>query len=108
MKTSILHALSEKPFRYLWIGEVFTQISINLFNFFLILVVFQQTHSNTAVSGTVISFIVPPIIFGSLAGVYVDRWDKKKVLIITNLLRALLLVLLALFLKNLFAIYLFS
>lgn len=108
MKTSILHALSERSFLYLWLGEIFTQIAVNLFNFFLILIVFQQTHSNTAVSGTVISFIIPPIIFGSLAGVYVDRWDKKKVLIVTNFIRALLLILLAFFIRNLVVIYLFS
>lgn len=101
-------ALSEKPFLYLWIGEIFTQIPTHLFNFFLILLVFNITHSNTAVSGAVLSFTVPAIIFGSVAGVYVDRWGKKKVLIITNILRALLMIALIFFINNLFMIYLLS
>lgn len=105
MKTHILRALSEKSFFNLWIGEVFTQIASNLFNFFLILIVFKLTHSNTAVSGVVLSFTVPAIIFGSLAGVLVDRWNKKYVLIITNIVRALLFIMLAFFLNNLFMIY---
>jgi MFS family permease len=108
MKTHILRALSEKPFFNLWIGEVFTQISINIFNFFLILIVFKLTHSNTAVSGVVLSFTIPAIIFGSLAGILVDRWSKKKVLILTNLIRAVLLILLAFYLDNLFVIYVIS
>lgn len=108
MSIPVLRALSEKSFFYLWVGEIFTQIAINLFNFFLILLVFEQTQSNTAVSGIVLSFTVPAILFGSLAGVFVDRWNKKKVLIVTNLMRAGALLLLALFSQNLFMIYFIS
>ena len=108
MKTNLFRALSEKSFAYLWIGEVFTQIAINLFNFFLILIVFKETQSNTAVSGIVISFTLPAIIFGSLAGAYVDRWSKKTVLIVTNVVRALLLILLAFYLHNVIIIYVIS
>ncbi len=108
MKQHKFGALNEKPFLFLWIGEIFTQIPTNLFNFFLILLVFNITHSNTAVSGVVLSFTVPAILFGSIAGVYVDHWDKKKVLIISNILRAILMLLLILFLDNLFMIYLLS
>jgi MFS family permease len=43
-----------------------------------------------------------------LAGAYVDRWNKKSVLIATNIIRALLLVLLAFYLNNLVMIYLIS
>ena len=108
MKTNIFRALSEKSFRNLWIGEIFTQIAGNLFNFFLILIVFKQTQSNTAVSGVVLSFTIPAIFFGSLAGVFVDRWNKRNVLVITNVLRALLLIVLVFYLQNLFVIYLIS
>ena len=106
MKNNTFAALSEKPFLYLWIGEIFTQIPTHLFNFFLILLVFNITNSNTAVSGVVLSFTVPAIIFGSVAGVYVDRIGKKKILIISNIARAVLMILLILFIKNLFMIYL--
>lgn len=108
MKTHILRALSEKSFFNLWVGEVFTQISINIFNFFLILIVFKLTQSNTAVSIVVLSFTIPAIFLGSVAGALVDRWNKRYVLILTNLLRAVLFILLAFFLDNLFLIYLVS
>jgi MFS family permease len=108
MNTHILRVFSERSFLFLWIGEVFTQVATNLFNFLLILVVFTLTHSNTAVSGVVLSFTIPAIFFGSIAGVYVDRWDKKTVLIITNIMRAVLLILLAFALNNIYIIYLVS
>lgn len=108
MKNDTFGALSEKPFLYLWIGEIFTQIPTHLFNFLLILIVFKITNSNTAVSGAVLSFTLPAIFFGSIAGVYVDRWDKKKVLIVSNVLRAILMIILLFFLENLFMIYFIS
>jgi len=108
MKNKTFAALWEKSFLYLWIGEIFTQIPTHLFNFFLILYVFKLTHSNTAVSGIVLSFTVPAIIFGSVAGVYVDRWNKKTVLIVSNILRAILMILLIFFVHNLFIIYVVS
>lgn len=108
MKTHIFRALSEKAFFNLWIGEIFTQVSINIFNFFLILIVFKITHSNTAVSGVVLSFTVPAILFGSVAGVLVDRWSKKKILILTNILRGILLLALIFYLDNLLVIYTIS
>lgn len=108
MKNHIFRALTEKSFLYLWLGEIFTQISINLLNFFLILVGYNLTHSNTAVSGIVISFTLPAIFFGTFAGAFVDRWNKKSVLLVTNVVRAGLLILLAFSLHNLFLIYFFS
>ena len=105
MKSKIFSALSEKPFLYAWISEIFALIATNIFNFFLLLVVFDLTHSNTATSAVVLSLTIPSIIFGVIAGAYVDRWNKKKVLLIANLSRALLLVLLAFNVSNLFFLY---
>lgn len=105
MKYSIFDVLQVKSFASLWISELFTQVSVNIFNFYLILVVFSLTRSNTAVAGVILSFTIPSIFLGVIAGVHVDRWDKKKVLLITNIIRGFLLIILALFHKSLFAIY---
>lgn len=108
MKNHIFSALSEKSFVYAWIGEIFTLIATNIFNFFLLLLVFELTHSNAANSGVVLSITIPSIIFGVIAGAFVDRWNKKKVLLTVNLTRALLLVFIAFFVNNLFFLYAIS
>lgn len=108
MKQNIFRAFREKSFIFLWVGEVLTQVSINLFTFYLILSVFTLTRSNTAVAGVVLTLTVPAILFGVVAGVYVDRWSKKYVLIWTNLMRAALIVLLAFMHTNLIIIYIIS
>jgi MFS family permease len=108
MKNHIFRAFSERSFLYLWLGEIFTQIASNLFNFYLIFAVYALTHSNTAVSGVVISYTVPAILFGIVAGVYVDRWNKKKVLYTTNIIRAALVFVLVFTQSNLTVVYFLS
>jgi MFS family permease len=102
----ILKTLRIRPFLFLIVSEFFSQFSMNLFNFALLLVVFSVANSNTAVSGVVIAFTLPALIFGILAGVMVDRWNKKSVLIWTNLFRALIVFALVFFYKSLGLVYL--
>lgn len=104
----LLRVLSIKPFLFLWLAEIFSQIAMNMVNFVLIIAAFKLANSNTAVSGVVLSFTIPAIIFGMLAGVYVDRWNKKSVLFATNAIRVILLLLLFTLHTNLFFIYLLS
>ena len=101
----ILKTLRIRPFLFLIASEFFSQFSMNLFFFALLIVVFSVVNSNAAVSGVVIAFTLPALIFGVLAGVFVDRWNKKSVLIWTNLLRALIVLPLAFFFKSLGVVY---
>lgn len=105
MKNNLFTAFESKHFLYLWIGEIFTQIPVNLLNFLLILFVFNLTKSNTAVSIIVLSFTLPAVFLGILAGIYIDKWNKKTVLLIANILRGILLIILGLFHDILFVVY---
>lgn len=102
----ILKTLRIRPFLFLILSEFFSQFAMNLFNFALLIVVFSIARSNSAVSGVVIAFTLPSIIFGILAGVLVDRWNKKNVLLLTNIIRALIVLPLVFINENLFLIYL--
>ena len=108
MNNRMLAVLSIKPFFFLWLAEIFSQIAQNMVNFVLIIVAFKIAQSNTAVAGIVLSFTVPAILFGILAGVYVDRWNKKNVLLTTNIIRTFLLISLAVLPLSLPFIYVLS
>jgi len=103
---SFLQVLKNRSFFFLWLSEIFSLTGFNMVNFLLTLVTYSLTNSNTAVSGIVLSFTIPAILFGIVAGVYVDRWNKKQVLLITNIIRCLLAVILGLFHTNLIVLYL--
>lgn len=105
MNSRIFRVLSNKRFSLLLLAEVFSQVAFNMMNFILLLVVFKLTRSNAAVSGVVLSFTIPAIFFGILAGAYVDKWNKKNVLFWTNAVRAFLLLILAFLHTNFFLVY---
>ena len=105
MKHPILEALSIKSFSYLMLSELFSQIAMNLLIFVLLILVFNLVRSSISVSGVILAFTIPALFFGILAGIYVDRWNKKHVLFYTNLLRAVLVFPLFFLNTSLFAIY---
>jgi Na+/melibiose symporter-like transporter len=54
--------------------------------------VYVLTGSTLASGGLLLSSFVPMVVLGSLAGVFVDRWDRRRTMIVTNLLHAILLL----------------
>jgi MFS family permease len=108
MHGPLISALKTRSFLYLLISEFFSQFAMNFLNFILLIVVYEISKSNLAVAGVVLSFTLPSILFGILAGVYVDKWNKKNVLVYTNVLRALAAFPLLFFSHELFLVYLLS
>ena len=82
-----------RPFLALWLAQILTQVGTNMLSFVLALRVFKLTESNTAVGVLMLMVGVATLFFGASAGVLVDRWEKKSVLIAVNFLRFLLLAL---------------
>jgi MFS family permease len=105
LSNDILQTLCIKPFRLMMLSEIFSQIAFNMQHFVLIFIIYGLTHSNTAVSGMILSFMIPAVLFSVFSGIYVDRWDKKKVLLITHLIRAVLI--LPFFIPNLHLIFIY-
>ncbi len=88
--------LRNRNFLFLWSGQIFSQLADKIYLVWmiaLIAVYFKEAiHGEQSVSlgsGIMIASSIPAILFGSAAGVYVDRWSKKTVLILSNLLRGL-------------------
>jgi len=96
-------------FLKIWIAQLASQLAANLLNFALIIRVFdlseKTSYANIAVSLLILAFGVPSIIFAVLAGAYVDHLDRKKVLVVTNIVRAVLVLFFLLFETNLIFVY---
>ncbi|HEY9881941.1 MAG TPA: MFS transporter [Leptolyngbyaceae cyanobacterium] len=91
--------LRNRNFLTLWGGQVFSQMADKVYLVLMIAIIASQfdTPGQTIsgwVSGIMIAFTIPAVLFGSLAGVYVDRWAKKPVLVLTNWLRGVLVLML--------------
>jgi len=82
--------LRSPRFLQLWGAQFLGQISQNVVNFALIVLVNVQTGSTLAGGVLVILFSVPAIVLGPLPGMLVDRVGRWWVLWLSNLLRTLL------------------
>lgn len=89
LQSTFASVIQNRGFKFLWINQVLMQLAINTLNFALILWVYRLTDSNLAVSALIISFYMPALIFGIISGVLVDLWDKRRVIIILDLLLAI-------------------
>ena len=100
---------ANRPFLLLWLAQAATQIGGNMVLYGLTVVV-SANNPNSAVSALILTFLVPAVVLSAVAGVYVDRLDRRIILIITNVLRAVAIAamffvgdhLLALLLLNIF------
>ena len=86
-------------FLVLWSGQIFSQLADKIYLVMTIAIVanqFQLPNQPISkwVSPIMIAFTIPAMLFGSLAGVYVDRWLKKSILVVSNLVRGVLVLLL--------------
>jgi predicted MFS family arabinose efflux permease len=54
----------------------------------LVYSVYALTGSTLASAAALLSAFVPQVVVGSVAGVFVDRWDRKRTMVVTNLLLA--------------------
>ena len=94
-----------RPFLLLWLSQLATQVGGNMVLYGLTVLIRDLTSSNSAVALLILTFLAPAVIFSALAGVYVDRFDRRMVLVVTNLLRAGFFIALALFDMNIAVVF---
>ena len=105
---SALDVLRNRPFLLLWLSQLATQVGGNMVLYGLTVIVYDTTTSSTAVSVLLLTFLVPSVLFSAVAGVYVDRIDRRLILVATNLLRAGAFAAMFAFEHNLLALYLLN
>jgi MFS transporter, DHA3 family, macrolide efflux protein len=87
--------LQHRPFRTLWLAQV-----VSIFGDFLALfgvinlITFTLHGTAIEVTAVTISFALPMAVIGPVAGVLVDHWNPKFVMILSDLIRAVLILLL--------------
>jgi MFS family permease len=75
-------------YRNTWIGQVVSEVGDHFNNVAVFSLVVATTKSGLVVSGVMLARAVPAILIGPLAGVILDRFDRKKVMIASDLFRA--------------------
>lgn len=77
-------------------GQLISQVGGSFTLFALPLLVFKLTHSPTSLAVTTAANLVPYLLFGLVLGAVVDRLDRKRMMLLTDVGRACVIVVLPL------------
>ena len=98
MVGSYLRILKNKNFFLLWLGQVISQFGDRLAQIALIGLVYNRLGISFLGLAKIMFFTVLPVfLISPVAGVYVDRWDKRNVMMVTDFIRGVLILALGLF-----------
>jgi MFS family permease len=92
---TIRAALRYPAFRRLLTALAVSQIGDWLYNLALVVLVYDRTHSAAWAGVTTAARVVPVVALGPLGGVLADRFDRRRIMIVSDLARMGLMVLLA-------------
>jgi MFS family permease len=82
-----------RSFIFLWLGQTVSFVG-DYFQWLAVPIMIERLTGSTALVGlSVISNTLPMLVLGPVAGVFVDRWDRRRTMIISDLLRAALVLL---------------
>ncbi len=85
---SMFAVFRRRDFTLLWVAQLVSTAGSSLTSLAAGIYVWRATESTLAVGLTLMVTALPSLIVGLLAGVYVDRHDRKKIMIVTNLAQA--------------------
>jgi MFS family permease len=79
-------------FRNLWFGQIVSQLGDWFDTIAVFTLIFQLTHSAETAGLLTLARFLPSVFIGPTAGVVVDRVNRKRLLICTDLLRAVIVL----------------
>jgi MFS transporter, DHA3 family, macrolide efflux protein len=90
MQTSTKAETSKHPsgmfgFTIVWLGQIISVLASSMTHFGMTLWMYKQTESATAMAGMQVAFMLPFLLLSPIAGVMVDRYNRKLMMMISDL-----------------------
>jgi MFS family permease len=84
--------LQNREFRLLWLAQIVSSFGDALTGLTLLILVNALTGSTAAIATLTILLAIPTVTLGLIAGVYVDRFDRKRIMLVSDAARAVLVI----------------
>lgn len=84
--------LRNRSFRLIWLGQAISDFGDSLTSLALLILVNNLSGSTAALATVAIVLAIPQVTIGLIAGVYVDRLDRRRMMLLSDLLRGLLVL----------------
>jgi MFS transporter, DHA3 family, macrolide efflux protein len=72
-------------FSVVWIGQIVSVLASGMTSFAMTIYMYQQTHSATAMGFVQVAYITPFLIMSPIAGVMVDRYNRKLMMMVSDI-----------------------
>src|SRR5512141_3225275 len=82
-----------RNFSLMWSGQLVSTMGSALTSLAASIYIYRLTNSALSVGLMLMATAAPSLLVGLFAGVFVDRYDRKKIMIVCDLMRAVLVVL---------------
>ncbi|MDT3740096.1 MAG: MFS transporter [Candidatus Kapabacteria bacterium] len=82
----------DRDFRQFWYGQIVSQMGDKVHSLAVLILVYQWTKSGLAVGIIMIATALPAVLLGPVSGELADRYDRKKILIITDIIRGVIVL----------------
>ncbi len=79
---------NNRNYRYTWMGQVVSEIGDHFNTIAVFSLILAQTNSGLAVAGVMLARAIPMLLAGPLAGVSLDRFNRRQLMIGSDLVRA--------------------
>jgi MFS family permease len=79
---------ANRNYRWTWSGQVVSEIGDHFNNVAVFSLALANTRSGLVVTGIMLSRAIPAVLAGPVAGVVLDRLDRKRIMIASDLIRA--------------------
>src|SRR5213082_2433049 len=81
---------TNRNYRFTWFGQIVSEVGDHFNNIAVLSLAIEMTHSGGVVAGVMLARAIPAVLIGPLAGVVLDRFDRKRVMIASDLARAVI------------------
>jgi MFS family permease len=99
-----------RNYRYCWTGQIVSEVGDHFNNVAVLSLAIEATHSGAVIAALMLSRAIPAVLAGPLAGVALDRFDRKRIMIASDLVRGVIALgfILAIGYKRSWLLYLLS
>lgn len=91
LTSSVVESRFRSDFWKFWTGQTISTLGSSFTSFAFPLLIFNLTGSSLNLALTVVATVLPYLLFGLVIGAWVDRANRKRLMVVTDLARALVI-----------------
>src|SRR3954452_2818840 len=78
---------NNRNYRFTWLGQIVSEVGDHFNNIAVLSLALQESHSGQVIAGVMLSRAIPAVLIGPFAGVLLDRFDRRRIMMASDIIR---------------------